>query len=189
MWDVKQLGVLHRVLGVLNRVPGKLHRVLSLWLQLTYGTSSFSLRQLSLYRRRPVGGLNCVQVREPSRYILKNRNAICLDPRSCCRRAAQSVRPLLRVRQPPCLPGAFGTPPCGYTYQRSHTKPSQPLGRCVFALVPKISNSSQTERFRSTLGRRPQGPFSGPVGFRDCVRGSANAKEISMVLFAAPVPR
>ena len=50
----------------------------------------------------------------------------------------------------------FATPPCGYTYRGSHTEPSQPFGRCGFVLVPKISKSSKTERFRS-MGQGVQG--------------------------------
>lgn len=115
------------------------------------------------------GGLSCFQLCKAAHYILGKRNSICMHPRSCCRRPARPVRPLLRIGWPPRLPCVFATPPCGYNGRGSHTEPSQPFGRCGFALVPKISNLSETERFRSILGHRPQGLFSGRASIRDGV--------------------
>ena len=47
----------------------------------------------------------------------------------------------------------------------------------AFVLVPKISNSSKTEQFRSILGHGLRVPFSGPASIQDCVRGSGSAQE------------
>ena len=115
------------------------------------------------------GGLSCFQLRKAAHYILGKRNSICMHPRSCCRRPARPLRPLLRIGWPPRLACVFATPPCGHNSRGSYTEPSQPFGRCGFALVPKISNLSETERFRSILGHRPQGLFSGRASIRDGV--------------------
>ena len=70
----------------------------------------------------------------------------------------------MRIGWPPRLPCAFATLPCGYNDRGSHTEPSQPVGRCVFAVVPKISNSPKTERFWCVLCCLPEHCWPLPPG-------------------------
>ena len=121
-------------------------------MKLRVATLIWDLRQLSVsgYRRRPVGRLDCVHLREAAPDILEKRNAMCMHPHSCCRKPARPVRPLLRIGWPPCLPCAFATPLCGYTHRESHIEPSQPHLVDVFSLW---SQKYQIRHERSDFGR------------------------------------